>query len=130
VIAVALMMAQLAPAEPKPVATTIAAIRANPKRIDGRVVRLHGWVNQCKPLTCWIEERAATAQGGPGAHLSIATDPKFDATVRPLIPTYVEFDARFSATCLTTQVCLDRAPELTIVSLRAVVSTEPPPIEN
>jgi hypothetical protein len=130
VIVAALLLAQLAPAEPKPVATTIAAIRANPKKFDGRVVRLTGWVNQCKPLTCWIEERAASAAGGAGAHLSIATNPKFDATVRPLIPTKVEFDARFSATCQTAEVCLDRAPELTITSLRAVVSTEPPPIEN
>jgi hypothetical protein len=130
VIVAALLLAQLAPQEPKPVVATIAAIRANPKKFDGRVVRLTGWVNQCKPLTCWIEERAVGAQGGPGAHLSIGTNPKFDATIRPLIPTYVEFDARFSATCLTAEVCLDRAPELTITSLRGVVSAEPPPIEN
>ena len=131
-IALSLMLAQLAPVapEPKPVVTTIAAIRANPKRFDGQVVRLHGWVNQCQPRTCWIEERAAAAAGGAGTHLSIATNPKFDDTLRPLIPTYVEFDARFSAACLTTQACLDRAPELTIVRLRSVVSTEPPPFEN
>ena len=131
-IALSLMLAQLAPvaSEPKPVVTTIAAIRANPKKFDGQVVRLHGWVNQCKPLTCWIEERAAGAAGGAGAHLSIATNLKFDDTLRPLIPTYVEFDARVSAACLATQACLDRAPELTIVRLRGVVSTEPPPFEN
>jgi len=130
VIVAALILAQLAPVEPKPVVTTIAAIRANPKRFDGQVVRLNGWVNQCKPLTCWIEERAATAQGGPGAHLSIGTNRKFDETVQPLMPTLVEFDARFDATCITKEVCLDRAPELTIVRLRGVTSVEPPPIEN
>jgi hypothetical protein len=129
-IALFLVLAQLSPSAPKPVEATIAAIRENPKRFDGQVVRLHGWINQCRPLTCWVEERVASAQGGPGAHLSIATDPKFDATVRPLLPANVEFDARFSAACLTALVCLDRAPELTIVSLRAVVSTEPPPFEN
>lgn len=129
-IAMLLMLAQLTPAEPKPVEATISAIRANPKRFDGKVVRLHGWVNQCKPLTCWIEERVATAAGGTGAHLSIATNAKFDDIVRPFIPADVEFDARFSAACLTDAVCVDRAPELTIVSLRGVVSTEPPPFEN
>ena len=131
-IAVSLMLAQLAPviAEPKPVVTTVAAIRANPKRFDGQVVRLHGWVNQCRPRTCWVEEHAAGTQGGTGAHLSIATDPKFDDALRLLIPTYVEFDARFSAVCQTAHVCLDRAPELTIIRLRGVVSPEPPPFEN
>ncbi len=131
-IAALLMLAQPAPApaEPKPVAATIAAIRANPKKFDGQVVRLHGWVNRCHPLSCLVEERASNAQGGAGEYLSIATDAKFDATIRPLLPTYVEFDARFSAACSTSQVCVDRAPELTITSLRGVVSPEPPEIEK
>ena len=131
-IAALLMLAQITPlpAEPPPVETTIAAIRANPKRFDGRVVRLHGYVNACQHLGCAISERPANAPGGQGERLSIATDPKFDATIAPLIPTYVEFDARFDATCLTTAVCSDRPHELTIVILRAVVSPEPPPFEN
>jgi hypothetical protein len=61
--------------------------------------------------------------------LSIATDPRFDATIKPLVPTYVELDARLDARCVI-EVCLDRAPVLTVVSLRAVVSTEPPPFEE
>jgi hypothetical protein len=130
-IAALLMLAQIAPApaEPKPVPTTIAAIRANPKKFDGQLVRLHGWVNSCQPLSCAIEERPATGPGGPGARLSIAADPKFDAALKPLIPTYVEFDARFNAACVVG-LCTDRAPVLTIVTLRGVVSPEPPPIEN
>lgn len=130
-IAALLVLAQLAavPAEPKPVATTIAAIRANPKKLDGQIVRLHGYVTRCSASDCAVSERPATAPGGLGDVLSIATDPKFDATVAPLVPTYVEFDARLSADCLIA-VCLDRAPVLTIVSLRSVVSPEPPEIEN
>jgi hypothetical protein len=131
-IAAMLLVAQIvtAPAEPKPIATTIAAIRANPKRFDGQVVRLSGWVNRCQPLSCAIDERAATAAKGPGEHLSIASDDKFDTTLKPLLPTYVEFDARVSAACLSTQVCTDRAADLTVQQLRAVVSPEPPQIEN
>lgn len=130
-IAALMLMAQIfvAPAPAKPVATTIAAIRANPRKFDGRVVRLQGWVNTCRQLSCAIEERAATSPGGAGQPLSIAADSKFDGTIGPLLPTYVEFDARFDATCLTA-ICTDRAPILTVVSLRSVVSTEPPEIEN
>jgi hypothetical protein len=131
-IAALLMLAQLAPVlpEPKPVATSIAAIRGNPKKFDGQIVRLRGWVNSCQALSCAIEERAANAPAGAGERLSIASNAKFDETLKPLIPTYVEFDARLDATCLTTAVCSDRAPVLTIVSLRSVVSPEPPSIEN
>ena len=60
---------------------------------------------------------------------AIRANPKFDATITPLLPTYVEFDARVNAACLI-QVCLDRAPVLTVVTLRGVVSPEPPPFEN
>jgi hypothetical protein len=127
-----LLMAQIvaAPAPAMPIATTIAAIHANPSKFDGRVVRLQGWVNKCQPLSCAIEEHAARSPGGAGQGVSIAADSKFDGTIGPLLPTYVEFDARLDATCLTTTGCTDRAPILTIVSLRSVVSTEPPEIEN
>jgi|KBSMisStandDraft_5_1062788.scaffolds.fasta_scaffold809603_2 hypothetical protein len=131
-IAALLFLAQLAPApdEPKPVVTTIAAIRANAKKFDGQLVRLHGWVNACQPLSCAVEERPARDVKGPGERLSIAADKKFDDTIRPLLPTYVEFDARVNAACLTTSVCTDRAAVLSIVTLRGVVSPEPPEIEN
>jgi hypothetical protein len=138
VIAALFLMGQSlsAPIQPKPIVTTIAAIQANPAKFDGLIVRLHGYVSRCQPLSCWIEERTRGAAGSGGAHLSIATDPKFDATINPLLPTYVEFDARVDAACLipstgnSIKVCADRVPELTIVSLRGVVSPEPPPIEN
>ena len=131
-IALLLSLAQMAPLNvpTDPVATTIAAIRADPRKFDGKVVRLSGWVNRCISLSCGIDERAATAPAGAGQRLSIAGDAKFDAIVAPLAPTPVEFDARVNARCLTTAVCSDRAPVLTIVSLRSVVSLEPPEIEN
>lgn len=130
-IAILLILAQIVPApeEPRPVATTIAAIRANPKRFDGQLVRLHGYVNHCEALDCSVEERPATAPGGAGERLTIAGDSKFNATITPLLPTYVEFDARLNAQCLISS-CSDRSPALTIVTLRGVVSPEPPPFEK
>ena len=128
---IAIAATQLAPpaAEPRPFETTIAAIRANPKKFDGQVVRIHGYVNDCQTATCNLDERTAKAPGGPGQNLSIARDEKFDGIVRPLLPTYVEFDARVDSACLPA-LCLDRASVLTIVTLRSVVSPEPPPFEN
>ncbi|HEX3677795.1 MAG TPA: hypothetical protein VHU79_10455 [Sphingomicrobium sp.] len=126
-----LMLAQIVPVpeEPRPIVTTIAAIRANPKKFEGQLVRLHGYVNHCQPLDCSVDERPATAVDGAGEGLSIAGDAKFNATITPLLPTYVEFDARLNAQCLIN-ACSDRAPVLTIVTLRGVVSPEPPPFEK
>lgn len=130
-IAALLLLAQIAPVpeEPKPVETTIRAIRANPKAFDGRLVRLHGYVNRCQPVDCAIEERALTGAAGAGERLSIANDPKFDGMIAALLPTYVEFDARLNAQCLIA-ACPGRSSVLTIVTLRAIVSPEPPPFEN
>ena len=130
-IAAMLLIAPIAtaPAEPKPIATTIAAIRANPKRFEGQVVRLHGYVNRCSAADCELTERSRTAADGLGDILPIAPDAKFEATIAPLVPTYVEFDARVDSACLIN-VCVGRPPVLTIVKLRGVVSPEPPEIEK
>lgn len=130
-ILAALLLAQMvsSPREPKPIVTTIAAIRANPRKFDGQLVRLHGYVNRCSAVECEISEHLASALGGPGEVLSIASDPKAEAILAPLVPTYVEFDARVDAACLI-KACAGRSPALTIETLRGVVSPEPPPIEN
>ena len=130
-IAALLLLAQITPVpdEPKPIATTIAAIRANPTKFDGQIVRLHGYVNDCETASCNIDERIKTDPAGPGEALSIGKEAKFDAIVRPLVPTYVELDARVDATCILAP-CLDRGNALTVVTLRGVVSPEPPPFEK
>lgn len=130
-IATLLFLAQLAPepVETKPVSTTIAAIVAAPKKFDGQLVRLHGWLNSCQPSACTIDERSSSGPNGAGQHLSVAGDQKFYETLRPLIPTYVEFDARVTSACVTS-ACTDGAPALTVITLRGVVSPEPPPFEN
>jgi hypothetical protein len=130
-IAALLLLTQITPvpADPKPVPTSIAAIRANPKKFDGQIVRLHGYVNACETATCNIDERLKTDPAGPGQELSIGKDAKFDALIRPLVPTYVELDARVDASCILTP-CLDRGDALSVVTLRGIVSPEPPPFEN
>ena len=130
-IAALLIFAQITPvpAEPKPIPTTIAAIHKDPKKFDGRIVRIHGYVNACEIASCDIDERLKTDPAGPEQELSIGKDAKFDATVRPLIPTYVELDARVDARCILAP-CLDRGNALTVVTLRGVVSPEPPPFEK
>jgi hypothetical protein len=79
---------------------------------------------QAKPVVTTI-----AAGGGFGLLSSIAGDAKFDAMIGPLLPTYVEFDARFNAAC-SAGFCTDRASVLTVVSLRSTVSPEPPQIEK
>jgi hypothetical protein len=130
-IAALLMLAQIAPVpdEPKPIATTIAAIHADPKKFDGRIVRLHGYVNSCETASCNISERSKTDPRGPGQELSIGKDEQFDRIIRPIVPTYVELDARVDASCILGP-CLDRGSALTVVTLRGIVSPEPPPFEK
>jgi hypothetical protein len=131
-IAAVLLLAQIAPVihEPKPLATNIAAIRANPKKFDGELVRVTGWVNACQPSSCSVDERAANSPNGPGQRLTVTGETKFYDTIRPLIPTYVELDARVNSACVSMTSCPGGAAALTVVTLRGVVSTEPPPFEN
>ncbi len=126
-IAALLLLVQITPvpAEPMPLESTISAVQANPKKFDGQLVRLHGYVNSCGNATCIINEHPKTAPGGEGQQLFLATDAKIDAVIRPIVPTYVEFDARVDATCQQTA-----CPVLTLVTLRGVVSPEPPPFEK
>jgi hypothetical protein len=132
VIAALLLIAapvELAPDEPKPIATTVAALVANPKKFDGQLVRLHGYVNSCTPQ-CTIADRPANPPAGAGASLAIAPTNNFNDVVLRLVPTYVEFDALFRAGCDPSSVCLDGMRQLKVVTLRSVVSPEPPAIEN
>lgn len=125
IAALLLAAVPIAPQAPKPIETTIAALRHDPKAFDGKIVRVHGWVNRCDATTCLIDERSATSPQGSGQSLSIGGNAKFDSTVRPLAPTYVEVDAQFDAQCLTAS-----CPALDVVLLRGVVDATTPPPED
>lgn len=126
IAALLLLAIPIAPAQPKPIETTIAALRADPKRLDDKVVRLHGWVNHCAPHSCAIEERPASSPAGPGQSLAIADDAKFESTLAPLVPTYVELDARFDGNCAAAAACA----RLTVILLRGVIDPKTPPPED
>ena len=129
-ITVMLLMAiPIAPPQPKPIETTIGALRHDPKAFDGKTVRVHGWVNRCDSSACLIDERPRSSPQGAGQSLSIAGNAKFDSTVRPLAPTYIEVDAQFDAQCLIS-ACPTPAPELDVVLLRGVVDATTPPPED
>ncbi|HEU5067598.1 MAG TPA: hypothetical protein VFT61_05385 [Sphingomicrobium sp.] len=119
----------IAPQAPKPIETTIAALRHDPKAFDGKIVRVHGWVNRCDSTACLIDERPGSSPQGAGESLSIAGNAKFDSTVPPLAPTYVEVDAQFDAQCLIS-ACPTPAPELDVVLLRGVIDATTPPPED
>ena len=129
ITAMLLMAIPIAPPQPKPIETTIAELRHDPKAFDGKIVRVHGWVNRCDEENCQIDERPGSSPQGAGNSLSIAGNTKFDSTVRPLVPTYVEVDAQFDARCLIAS-CPDRMPELDVVLLRGVVDATTPPPED
>lgn len=129
ITALLLMGIPIAPPQPKPIETTIAALRHDPRAFDGKIVRVHGWVNRCDSTACLIDERPATSPQGAGESLTIAGNAKFDSTVRPLAPTYVEVDAQFDAQCLIA-ACTDHAPELDVVLLRGVFDATTPPPED
>jgi hypothetical protein len=119
----------IAPQAPKPIETTIAALRHDPKAFDGKIVRVHGWVNRCDSNGCLIDERPATSPQGAGQSLTIAGNGRFNSTIPPLAPTYVEVDAQFDAQCLIAS-CPDQAPELDVVLLRGIVDANTPPPED
>jgi len=97
---------------------TIAALLNDPKSFHGRVVSLSGWVNDCRPLSCALEDRPGSGQQQRRRRLSIAADREFDEAVATGSPVRVQVDARFDATCLTTHICVDRVPVLTIIGFR------------
>ena len=129
IAALLLAAVPIAPQAPKPIVTTIAALRHDPKAFDGKTVRVHGWVNRCAASGCMIDERPASSPQGAGQSLSIAGNAKFDSVIPPLTPTYVEVDAQFDAQCLIAS-CPTPAPELDVVLLRGVVDADTPPPED
>jgi hypothetical protein len=116
VIAAALLA--LAPANfPAATPLTIEQVRADPRRWDGKWVRVRGFVHRCSALDCVLAE-------GPrnqGMFLSFASAPSFDAWIAPQLPAEVEVTARIDASCLLN-VCTDRAPVLQQVYVETIAA--------
>ena len=96
---------------PPAAAVTIEDVRRDPRRWDGKWVRLEGWINRCWATDCTLAENLAARPINQGMALSFETQQTFDAWVRPMLPLRARVVARIDATCLV-EVCLDRAPVL------------------
>ena len=91
---------------------TIQDVRRDPRRWDGRWVRIEGWINRCWPTDCAVAENLAARPINQGKTLSFEEQKSFDEWIRPMLPLKARVTARIDATCLVNSVCLDRAPML------------------
>ena len=113
----AVSLALAPPNFPAATPLTIEQVRADPRRWDGKWVRVRGFVHRCSALDCMLAE-------GPrnrGMSLSFAAAPSFDAWIAPQLPAEVEVTARIDANCLLN-VCTDRAPVLQQVYVETIAA--------
>jgi hypothetical protein len=96
---------------PAPV-VTIEEIRREPRRWDGKWVKIDGWINRCWATDCTLAEKLAARPINQGRSLSFESQASFDKWLRPMLPLRARVTARVDATCLIEVVCLDRAPVL------------------
>lgn len=131
-------------------APTIASIIDQHEALNGKTVRVQGWVLVCQPLNCPLFENA----DGSGKNLSIGKSKAFDEAIlrnggaafvvgpdrevtgnvdgRAL---YVEIRAQVDRTCfdhsgenrVQTQFCFDRAGEMQSPLLIKVIKSAPMP---
>lgn len=116
-IPVLLMLAQTAIVSP----VSISEVHASPRDFHGKRVMLEGWVNGCQPLSCHISEKLGRGSGDHRDSLSFDEDARLDEQLKPILPARIEIEATFDAGCLTTHICLDRAPMLRDVVVRKVL---------
>jgi hypothetical protein len=107
-----LFVATTPPVIPQSTPVTIEDVRRDPRRWDGKWVRLEGWINRCWPTDCVIAERLAARPINQGMTLSFESQPTFDRWVKPMLPLRAKVVAKIDATCLVDSVCLHRAPVL------------------
>jgi hypothetical protein len=91
---------------------TIEDVLREPRRWDGKWVRIEGWINRCWSTDCGVSENLAARPINQGMTLSFEAQKSFDEWVRPMLPLRARVTAKFDATCVFEVVCLDRAPVL------------------
>ena len=116
----ALLLAAAPPNFPAATPLTIEQVRADPRRWDGKWVRLQGYVHRCDARDCVLSE----GLGNRGMLLSFAPQPGFDAWLAPQLPAKIEVTARIDAGCLIN-ICFGRAPVLQQVYVETMVANIP-----
>jgi len=97
---------------PPATAVTIEDVRRDPRKWDGKWVRIDGWINRCWATDCALAESLAARPANQGMTLSFEGQMSFDDWVRPMLPLRARVTAKIDATWLVDTVCLDRGPVL------------------
>lgn len=112
-------------------ALSVADVVARHNELDGRVVRIRGWVGECHGRSCGLYETRSGAHGNgaEAGSLSIGTAPAFDRQVRSLGRAQIVVDARVRAVCFNdpmpagvVEVCADRVDQLQPIRIVQVLS--------
>src|SRR5205085_1070706 len=64
---------------------TIEDVRRDPRRWDGKWVRIEGWINRCWRTDCMLAERLAARPINEGMSLSFEAQDSFDVWVKPML---------------------------------------------
>ena len=92
---------------------TVNQVTDHIREFDGRVVRIKGWLEQCRGIECVL-------RGRDHATLSIAKGP-FDRQLDEDAPADVVLLAKVDATCYSgREICLDRTPDLQVIKVERV----------
>lgn len=87
--------------------------------LDGKRIRVHGWLGNCWSNSCGL---FSSADEDAALRLSIGSSKSFDLKARSLKGRHVEIEATVDAGCMhikydepppeNSEICLDRAEEL------------------
>ena len=113
----------------------VAEVVARHTELNGRVVRVRGWIRTCHGRGCSLCETSAGAEGrgAEAGWLSIGWAPNFDRQVRSLGLVQIELEARVRAVCFNdpmpagvVEVCADRVDQLQNPRLVRILSRHTP----
>jgi len=102
---------------------TVREIVQNAHVLDGRVIVVSGWLEQCQPLSCGLYASAAEVRKDSPYYLSIGSSRWFDAFARRAGPTNVVLRVRVHDRCISDPsiqviaACADRAGSLEPLAL-------------
>ena len=119
-IAALLLTAVVPPDFPPATPVTIAQIRSEPRKWDGKWVRFTGYMDRCSGLSCHVAAESHNSR----MTLSFDSSDSFDEWIAPQLPAKVEVTARIDANCLVN-LCTDRAPELRLFYVDVLAANTP-----
>jgi hypothetical protein len=102
---------------------TVNDVAGRLKAYDGQVIRIRGWLKECRGIECVL-------RGRDYAVLSIAAPP-LDSFLNSNSPAEFVLLAKVDAKCESKEIiCLDRVPELHVVKVERISRHAPPPISE